>query len=335
VNLLEELGETTAAREHLVQLLRHQPKHRDAMRRLASLASAEARWDEAAATYRRLIALEEGDALVLAAMNLADACEHSGHFADARGGLERALEALPKSLDLRNRLRHIYASTGANKELSRLLLSEARAEEDIAARTSGLIRAAELLLERDGDPEEAAVVLDEVQRLSPESIQGAVLLARSRAAVGRSHEAMAALNRVVLAHRGRRTKELSPVHREISHIHLESGDLRAALDALAKAFELDMRNGELAMMLGHLALDVEDVETASKAFRSVTMMRLKQPGTTEGASAESRAVAYYHLSRLAQAQGDVRKARLMASKAVSENPGHADAQALLKELRVS
>jgi len=96
-----------------------------------------------------------------------------------------------------------------------------------------------------------------------------------------------------------------------------------------------MRNGELAMQLGHLALDVDDTETASKAFRSVTMMRLKQPGTSEGASAESRAVAYYHLSRIAQADGDVRKARLMASKAVSENPGHLEAQALLKELRTA
>jgi tetratricopeptide (TPR) repeat protein len=335
VNLLEELGETTAAREHLVQLLRHQPKHRDAMRRLASLASAEARWDEAAATYRRLLPLEEGDALVLAAMNLADACQHSGHFADARGGLERALEAMPKNLELRSRLRQLYESTGANRELSHLLLAEARAEEDVAARTSGLIRAAELLLEQGGDPTEAAVVLDEVQRLSPESIQGAVLLARARAAVGRSHEALSALTRVVAAHRGRRTKDLSLVHREISHIHLESGDLSSALDALSKAFELDMRNGELAMQLGHLALDVDDTETASKAFRSVTMMRLKQPGTTEGASAESRAVAYYHLSRIAHAQGDVRKARLMASKAVSENPGHSDAQALLKELRTA
>jgi hypothetical protein len=95
-----------------------------------------------------------------------------------------------------------------------------------------------------------------------------------------------------------------------------------------------MRNGELAMQLGHLALEVQDVETASKAFRSVTMMRLRTPGSNEGASAESKAVAYYHLSRIAQMQGDVRKARLMASKAVSENPNHAEAQALLRELRV-
>jgi hypothetical protein len=38
------------------------------------------------------------------------------------------------------------------------------------------------------------------------------------------------------------------------------------------------------------------------------------------------------LARIAETQGDVRRARLMASKAVSENPNHAEAQALLQEL---
>jgi tetratricopeptide (TPR) repeat protein len=162
----------------------------------------------------------------------------------------------------------------------------------------------------------------------------AVLLARAYAALDKPHQAMGALDEVVVAHRGRRTRELSLVHHEISNIHLVSGNLTAALEALAKAFDLDMRNGELAMQLGYLALEIDESEIAAKAFRSVTMMKLKPPGGNEGTSTESKAVAYYHLSRIAQAQGDVRKARLMASKAVSENPDHADAQALLKELRV-
>jgi tetratricopeptide (TPR) repeat protein len=139
---------------------------------------------------------------------------------------------------------------------------------------------------------------------------------------------------VIAAHRGKRTKDLSLVYLELSTIHLEDGDLSLALQALSKAFDLDMKNGELAMQLGHLALDMDDPATAARAFRSVTMMRVKQPGSPEGASAESKAVAYYHLSRIAQSQGDVRRARLMASKAVSENPNHAEAQALLRDLRI-
>jgi tetratricopeptide (TPR) repeat protein len=335
VSLYEELGETARAREQLVLLVRQEPKHRRALAKLASIASAEARWDEAAATYRRLIPLEEGEAKVAAAMNLADACELGGKLSDARGGLERALEAVPDDTALRDRLRQLYEVTGAHRELAHLLLREARKEREIPARTASLLRAAELLLEPDGDTEEAVQVLDEVQRLCPESVSGAVLLARARTALGRPGEAMAALEQVLKAHRGRRSRELSLVYREISNIHLEGGDLSAALEALGRAFDLDMRNGELAMQLGHLALDLDEAETAAKAFRSVTMMKLKVPGSPEGASAEAKAVAYYHLSRIAHAQGDIRKARLMATKAVSENPNHTEAQALLRDLRVS
>jgi tetratricopeptide (TPR) repeat protein len=153
--------------------------------------------------------------------------------------------------------------------------------------------------------------------------------------LGAPDEALAALNDVVQVHRGRRARELSEVFREISNINLELGELSPALDALIKAFELDMRDGDLAMQLGHLAMDLDDDEIAARAFRAVTMMKVRQPGSTEGASAESKAVAYYHLGRIARASGDVRKARLMASKAVSENPHHEDAQALLEELRTA
>jgi tetratricopeptide (TPR) repeat protein len=332
VGVLESVGETTTARECLSGLLKEHPRHRDALRRLASICAAEARWDETAATYRRLIPLEEGDDLVGAAMNLADACEQSGRLADARGGLERALVALPENAELRARLRQIYERTGATRELADLLVREARSQSDKAVRAGLLTRAAELLLERN-EHSKAIAVLEDVRQESPENILGAVLFARALAATGTPQDAMAALQEVVTLHRGRRYRDLSLVHREISTIHLEAGDLSQALDALSKAFELDMRNGELAMQLGHLALDVDDKDTASKALRAVTMMKLRQHGATEGASAESKAVAYYHLGRIAQAEGDIRKARLMASKAVGENPGHVEAQELLKELK--
>jgi tetratricopeptide (TPR) repeat protein len=269
-------------------------------------------------------------------MNLADACEHSGNVADARSGLERALEGAKdkEASALRDRLRHVYEVTGARRELSALLRTDARAEPNVTRRVELLIRSAELLLGQDAEPAEAARVLEEAQRLSPENITGVVLLARAHGLLGRPEAALSSLEAVIAAHRGRRTRELSAVYHEVSNVHLESGNLKGALDALARAFDLDMRNGDLAMQLGHLALDVSDGDVAQRAFRSVTMMRLRQPGGTEGASADAKAVAYYHLSRIAQAEGDIRKARLMASKAVSENPGHAEAHAILKELRL-
>ncbi len=332
VDVLESTGETATARERLSALLKEHPRHRDALRRLSSLCAAEARWDETAATYRRLIPLEEGEALIGAAMNLADACEHSGRLGDARGGLERALVSLPENAELRARLREIYERTGAVRELSDLLVREARAQSDKAPRAQLLTRAAELLLDR-GEWSKAMAILEDVRHESPEHVMGAVLYARALAGTGRPREAIGALEEVLAVHRGRRYRELSLVHGELSNLHLEAGDLSKALDALSRAFELDMRNGELAMRLAHLALDVDDRETAAKALRAVTMMKVRQPGATDGASAESKAVAYYQLSRIARADGDVRRARLMASKALGENPGHREAQELLRELK--
>jgi tetratricopeptide (TPR) repeat protein len=334
VGVLESVGETATARERLGALLKEQPRHRDALRKLASISAAEARWDETAATYRRLIPLEEGDSLVGAALNLADACEQSGRLADARGGLERALVSLPDNAELRARLRQIYERTGASRELAELLVREARGQVDRTVRASLLTRAAELLLERN-ESSKAIAVLEDVRQESPDSVLGAVLYARALASTGRPGEAMGALEEVLAVHRGRRYRELSLVHGEISNIHLEAGDLSKALDALSRAFELDMRNGDLAMQLAHLALDVDDKTTAAKALRAITMMKLRQPGGAEGASAESKAVAYYQMSKMAHAEGDIRKARLMASKAVGENPAHKEAQELLRELKTA
>lgn len=332
-DVVEKLGQTDVAHTYLADLLKMRPKHRDALRRLARLASAAEKWEEASSAYRRLIPLEEGEALVSAAMNLAEACERDGRLSDARSGLERALQVAPDNAELRQRLRGLYQATGANRELAQLLLDEAAAEAKVQARIGLLLAAAELLLENEGNADEAIRVLEEVRSLSPENVHGAVLLARAHAAIGKGEEALNSLNEVVSANRGRRSKELSLLHREISNIHLEAGNLKQAMEALSKAFDIDMRNAELAMQLGYLAMDVGESDVAGRAFRSVTMMKPKQPGSDEGASGESKAAAYYHLSRMARDQGDVRKARLMASKAVSEDPTHADAQALLNELK--
>jgi Tfp pilus assembly protein PilF len=53
----------------------------------------------------------------------------------------------------------------------------------------------------------------------------------------------------------------------------------------------------------------------------------------DGATAAVRALAYYHLGRMAFIQGDRRKARLMIDKAVADDPSLDAARALLEQLR--
>ena len=89
------------------------------------------------------------------------------------------------------------------------------------------------------------------------------------------------------------------------------------------------------MELGLFAIDLDDTEIASRAFRGITLMKIGAAGTGEGTSAASKALAYYHLGNIARMQGDRRKARLMVEKAVSEDPTLDAARSLLEELRSS
>ena len=62
-------------------------------------------------------------------------------------------------------------------------------------------------------------------------------------------------------------------------------------------------------------------------------MKAAPPGSAEGITPPARALAYYHLGDIAKSQGDLRKARLMVEKAVSEDPTLEAARSLLDELR--
>ncbi|MBK7582740.1 MAG: tetratricopeptide repeat protein [Myxococcales bacterium] len=159
-----------------------------------------------------------------------------------------------------------------------------------------------------------------------------MLSARAYAAVGRAEEAMALLSEVIAGYRGRRSKELGPIYREISRIQLAEGFLSDALGSLTKAFEMDMKNGVLAMELGQLALDMDELEVAGRAFRGVTMLRPGDEEDGEAVSVEMKAHAQYQLALLAQRAGDPRRARVLASKALSDNPEHDLARQLLAEL---
>jgi tetratricopeptide (TPR) repeat protein len=174
-------------------------------------------------------------------------------------------------------------------------------------------------------------VLEVARQDTPSSIEAAALLARSYAALGTASKGLEVLTSVAQANRGRRTKALSAVYEQIAAIHLEEGMLTDAQDALSKAFEADSKNARLALDLGRLALELEDVEAAQRAFRAVTIMR--PPGADGGgALPEEKADANYYLAVMASKQGDPRKARVLVSKALADSAHHEAARQLLAEL---
>lgn len=332
--VLTRAGETERARAELTDLTRSDGRDRAALRALATLEEAEGRWDAAIAAHRRLLALEDGEALVDTALRLADACARCDRLGDARAALERALRVTPAHPRARELLREVYNITGAARELAGLILEDAARAPDVPGRFTRLVQAGRLL-HGEGEHEQAAAVLADAKSLRPEDVEVTMLLADALAYAGRGAEARTILEATVAAQKGRRAKPIAAVHRRIARLDLASGDRRAALVALGRAFDNDPQNGQLAMELGALAVEHDDHDLATRAFRAVTLMKTVPLGSTEGVTTQLRAVAYYHLGRMAYLQGDRRKARLMIDKAVVDDPTLDAARALLEQLRAT
>jgi tetratricopeptide (TPR) repeat protein len=332
VELLEAAGDAHGARARLSEFVREMPEDVEALRRLAELSTRTGNAEHALNTFARLVEVEEGDELVRDALRLADACEQLGRPEDARVGLERALTVDRRRPDVRQRLQAVYGAIGAVRELSDMLLEDAKNAKDPGEQKRLLLRAGELLLATDGQGAAAVRILELVREQDPDNIDAVVQLSRAYGAVQRNDDALALLTSVSEASKGRRVKAMGQVFQEIANLHLQDGFLSDALTALTRAFELDPKNGKLAMQLGTQALEIDEDEVAQRAFRGIAIMKAPEPGSTDGATTEMKADANYYLATLAKKAGDPRKAKVLATKALSENPDHEAARALLAEL---
>jgi tetratricopeptide (TPR) repeat protein len=102
------------------------------------------------------------------------------------------------------------------------------------------------------------------------------------------------------------------------------GDRNNELAWLTAAFESDAQNGEAAAHLANVAEEVGQLDLAVKAFKAITLMKAPKPIT--------RAMAYLRQAMIAQQQGDVRKASMLAKKAQTEDPTLQEAGAFLTQL---
>src|SRR5262249_20230177 len=225
--MLCKMGFADDGRAQLSELLKRDAKDKAALQALAELEYREERWDAASSTYRRLLPLEEGEALVETALRLADACERAARLPDVRSGLERALKASPGNAAVRDRLCDLYEKTGANGPLAQLVLADASKESDVSGRFALLMKAAALLLGQENDAIQAVLVLEQARTLRPENDEGILLLNRAYASQGRVDQALSLFQTTVAQRKGRRSKQLSAIHKETSRIHLQEGNLTA------------------------------------------------------------------------------------------------------------
>ena len=317
-------GDSERARAILAELVKQDPKDRQALEALANLEVALERWDAASATLRRLVGIEEGEAAVDTALRLADACEHAGRPGDARGALERARAVSPQHPAVGQRLERVYELTGAWRELADLVLQDAEASGDVAERFARLVRAGSLLLEQAGEPQAAIGALQEARALRPTDPDCVGLLADALLFTGRATEALAVIEQVAGPSKGRRTREFAGLHWRLSRAARAMGDAAGELRALTLALECDAQSGQVCSDVAIRAMEIDQLELASRALRAVTL--LKTPGPM------SKALAYQYMGEIARVQGDPKRALTLVKRALVEDPTLEGARALVQAI---
>jgi len=320
-------GDVEGARALLSELVKQNAKDRDVLRLLGRIEEHAQNWDGVTATYRRLIALEEGDALVEIALRLADACERGGRFGDARGALERARLAAPHDEALRACLSDLYERSGAYKELAEMNLADAKVAKDVAGRFAHLLRAGALLVQHGADPRVAAVALEEAHALRPSDPECTVLLADAYTLAGRSGEAVELINQAIASHKGKRSREVGALYHRLARVSHHAGDQASEVAWLASALDMDGQNGFVASELATVAMGLGQMEVATRALRTITM--LKPPVS----SPISKGMAYQYLAELARQQGDIKRAVMLLKRAVDEDATLESARLMLESLQ--
>ena len=322
-----ESGDLENARQLVTDLLRREPKDREALRLVARIEERAERWDAATVAYRRLIPLEEGDLAVDTALRLADACERAGRLADARGALERTRTLAPQDEALRLRLERLYESVGAYRELAEMSFSDARGAADDATRCAHLKRAGALLLQDGTDADAAIDALVDAYALNSADMECTLLLADAYTVAGKTDEGQALLTEQITARGGKRSPELSSLYHRLARIAHATGDRAVELSSLTSALEADAQNGFAAGELASLALEAGDIEVATRALRNVTL--LKDASTSH----IPKALAYQYLGEIARQQGDPKRAMLLFKRAIEDDPSLESAHTLIEELR--
>jgi tetratricopeptide (TPR) repeat protein len=327
-DILTRLNRPKEARSTLERLRARSPKNREALRGIAQAAGADQDWSAAAEAYRALISLvDDGEApesLLRVASALLDAHQRAGRASEARDPLARALDVLARDPSLWPEVERLSEAVGDWERLAGVQLRRAEQQPDGDLKVALLIRAARLRLEQGTRPADALPLIEQALAMAPGNVDVMLLWARAQVALGRPEEALAVLGSALTRNRVPQPM-LAAAHLQVARAHLSADGLVEASHALRSAFRADSRNGEVAMMLGLLSVDLEEEQMAERAFTAVTKM-------TSRVDPSSKALAYYHLARMAYLKGEVAKARLLAMKAVDGDRHQKAARILLEKL---
>lgn len=322
--LLPNGGQTAKAIELLSQWSEQHPTDQEAASLWAQLALAHEAWDSAAAAYRLLFEHAEGSSRVLAVLGFADACEKAGEPNEARALLEQVHRENPALEPVRTRLRQMYEAAEAFEALAELMLQDVERLESNEDRFALLLDAGTLLLRTQQPQERAVRAFEEALRLQPDEHRATVGLAHAHTMLGNIEEACGILEQAIKSHGKRRSPELSELQHAMSMVAFAAGDDEGRFAWLDAALQSDRRNGVVAAELATFAMDRGDYDAAIKALQLVTLLKENCP--------MPRAEAYLRQAIISQQRGDVKKAMLLAKRALTADANYEPARAFLEQL---
>lgn len=323
VEVLVAAGDAGQARDVLAQWTERDPDDLDSLVRLRDIDLANQNWAGVVSTCKKLVVVQMGAQQVEAALMLADAAENAGEPALAQEGLEAVFRQQPQETILIERLRNLYETIGAHRELASLLAHEAGSAEPERA-FELYRRAGRILIDQVGDAGAALPMLQKAVDAQPDDHQTTVLLADAYIGAELFSEAGGLLEAAIGRQKRKRSPELSQLQHRMARLAEAAGDRDLQKQWLHAALDSDKNNGHVASELAYLSMELGDMDLALVALRAVTLSKTDGP--------MSRAMAFLLQARIAHQKGEARRALLWARKAKTEDPELAEAAEFLRQL---
>jgi tetratricopeptide (TPR) repeat protein len=308
------------ARGKLTDWIATHPDDAEAHRELARLSVKARAWEEAVGALARLVRIDTPEGSVAAALDLAIACDKIGAKSRAVESLEWAFRIAPTHEELEQRLLKSYEAVGMHEAMAKVFVARSQRvgtdKERIAALEQG---AARYLLA--GAPASAMDCIARAMELEPERLSLVLVKLQVLRALGRRDDALNLALEHTTSTRHAREKDRYRLFEALAELHLDEDELVEASEALAQAHRMDRSQQHIALLLGLVAADLDDIATASSALRAaVTTSRPDDQKST--LSSSDRAAAYAELARLQLLRGSQSTARQFFEKAIEEDASH-------------
>lgn len=225
--------------------------------------------------------------------------------------LETAFEAAPRNVEVRKLLIDKHRQKGNWEPLGRTLSKSIEHISDEATILCYAREAADIYHYRLGTPENAIPVLERALPLAEDDNKLQAMLAESLRASNRLDEAKEIAIHLLNNFGRRRSTERAAIHLLLAKISYDQEDMGEALEQLDFASKMDSQNVTIWKTLAELALEVEKLDVAERAYRSLLLVVRREKGRQDElpeTDSIGASVILMELSRIATLQEKTEKA---------------------------